>query len=198
MNNNSLNVAYFSNETEVVEAVRIGNKKIFEHLYKNYFPAFVNYVKSQNGNEQDAKDIYQEAMYTSWIKVRTNQYENQGTAKFSTYLFEIAKRKWWNVSRSSYMKKVIHTADQKDVESQIDYSSEPDDMEFKINILHQVIGLLDVNCQDILKQFYFDHKSYDEMATSLGKTPKTLKNQKFRCMGRLREKYLEEIKKRDV
>lgn len=193
MNNKENNDENLSNGS-LLEAIRRGDRKAFSELYLKYFPAFKTYVMSNSGNEQDARDVFQEAMYTAWLKVRSNQYVDRGDAKFSTFVYEVAKRKWWNHSRSSYVNKTVHTESSEFPQDIMDADPAQEKLEEQIDLLQKLIGELGPNCQEILKQFYFEKASYEEMATSLEKTPQTLKNQKFRCMNRLREKYLNELK----
>lgn len=50
------------------------------------------YISKNNGNEEDAKDIFQDALFIIIEKIHNNDFVLQGT--LSTYLFAICKNLW--------------------------------------------------------------------------------------------------------
>lgn len=183
----------FNSNEQQVEAIRNGDRQAFEAIYQNYFGAFSTYVQSKGGTATDARDVFQDAMYTAWLKVRTGKYQASANAKFSTYVFEIAKRKWWNESRTMYKQKIVHQEHNELPEGLLaDGSKEL--LEERVHFLTNAMKEIDQNCQTILRLFYFEKMPYEKIAEKMGKTPQTVKSQKYRCMGRLRARLLEQLK----
>jgi len=46
----------------ILEAIRNGEDGVLMHLYKQVLPKIKNYILKNNGSEDDAKDIFQDAV----------------------------------------------------------------------------------------------------------------------------------------
>lgn len=86
----------FDDEITLVTALRRGDEFAYRFVYEANWPKVRSYVTAGGkGSEDDAKDIYQEAMIILLDKLnRVDVY-----VKVSTYLFSIAKYKWWAENR---------------------------------------------------------------------------------------------------
>ncbi|WP_421812718.1 RNA polymerase sigma factor [Flagellimonas sp.] len=80
-------------DQELLRQLKSGNEECLGQLY-----AHLGMVKSwicrNNGNEEDALDVFQEAIIIFYKNVMSGKYEQR--SKISTYLFEISKRQWLN------------------------------------------------------------------------------------------------------
>jgi RNA polymerase sigma factor (sigma-70 family) len=173
----------FSNDQELVEALRKGDKRGLEQIYIMCFGAFAAYVRSGGGSREDAEDCFQEGVMSVWVNVQQGRYDLRETASFKTYVLGVCKYKWMNKLRSAYRKNMSLTSELPDIPA-ITTEELYEERLQHLNINLSALGSL---CQDILKMFYFEKLSYEEMEKRTGKTAESLKNQKYRCINRLRE-----------
>lgn len=67
-------VLYFSEEA-LLAAIRREDETAVAYLYKQHYPMVLHFVLNNNGTEDEAKDIYQEAVILFIEKIRENTLE---------------------------------------------------------------------------------------------------------------------------
>lgn len=157
----------------------------FLFLYNNHINAIINMVKKNSGEEEDAMDIFQEGMIALWVNIKKGKYTLDGNTKVSTYLYSVCRNLWLKKLRSS--KKIV-SLDQQEKE----YATEPvelDDNYEKIKKLETLFTQLGDKCRTILHEFYYEKASMKDIALKFNYEEKTAKNEKYRCMQRLRAMY---------
>ncbi len=175
--------APYQNDHDLVEALRRGGKVALQHIYRKCYPVFEAYVAKSGGTVADAQDCFQNGILSVWVNVRTGRYQLRENAAFSTYVLGVCKYVWMNHIRSAYHKTTDLDRDLPDL-----VQAEPDlDYEQKLKMLNTGLSHLGKNCQEVLRLFYFERLSYEEIAVRTGRAADSLKNQKYRCISRLRE-----------
>lgn len=132
-------------------------------------------VMSNNGTEEEAKDIYQDALIVFWQKATSNKLVL--TSKISTYLYSICLNLW----RKELDRKKRLSNEEKD-------SVEYQDMERKEKekIITDCINQLGETCKKVLMYYYFDKMSMQEIAVKLGfANTNTAKTKKYKCKKKL-------------
>jgi len=67
--------------------------------------------------------------------------------------------------------------------------------ELDLKMVSKALTLIGEPCHQLLDFFYFSKKSMEEISSSMGyKNPETAKNQKYKCMERLRKLVEDERK----
>ena len=84
-------MAYYFDEL-IVEEIRKRNDLALKELYKTHYPMIVHLVCSNSGTEQEAKDIYQEAVIAFYERVQQPAFTL--TCKIKTYLYAVCRRLW--------------------------------------------------------------------------------------------------------
>ena len=79
-----------------------------KELYRRLFPIIKSYIQKNNGTEEDAADIFQDAIVVFYEKVRLNQF--QLTSTIRTYIYSVCRHLWLNKLRAH--KKVISLTDE--------------------------------------------------------------------------------------
>jgi len=74
-----------------------------KQLYKAHYPMVLNLVLTNSGSEQEAKDVYQEAIIHFYERLQ--QAEFVLVCKIKTYLYAVSKRLW--LKRLAEQKKQI-------------------------------------------------------------------------------------------
>ena len=162
-------------DSVVLEKISRGDEKALEYLYRKYYRMMTSAIIKNNGTEQEAKDIYQDALIVFWQKVVSNQLTL--TSKISTYLYSVCLNLWRKEldrkSRLSYEK-----------HDRPEYMN--DEAEERKAIIHDCINQLGDTCQKLLTYYYFDDMSMQDIADKLGfATTETAKTKKYKCKKRL-------------
>lgn len=167
------------NNEKLIEQLRLGSsQEALKELYKS-FPAIRNFIKTHGGNDDDAKDIFQESLLIFYRKIQSDK-NFQLSAAVGTYLFSVAKYLWKDALKKknrevSFITNDIPFEDTNVIEQE----------EIQMKILDQVLAKLGEKCTQILTLFYYQKKSMEEIANDLDyKTVDTAKTQKYKCLER--------------
>lgn len=150
-------------------------------LYTEHFPTVRRFVLQNNGEVDDAQDVFQEAMTVLWLRVKEGRIVPE--ADPGGFLYRVAKNKWLDVVRSAAHKhmKVVH--DERTLEQPL---GDEDDIEERLVRLRDVYDRLDDKCRDILDQFYFERRDLATIAAGMGVEEESIRTIKYRCMMKLR------------
>ena len=164
-------------DQEVLERISQGDEKALDYLYRKYYRMMTRIVTSNNGTEQDAKDIFQDALIVFWQKATSGKLVL--TSKISTYIYSICQNLWRKeLERKS---KLVHEA--KDGEEFIDHDSKE-----RYRIIQECIAALGDTCQKVLTYYYFDGLSMELIAEKMGfANTDTAKTKKYKCKKKLDE-----------
>jgi len=171
---------------KIVESFQSHDSKFMTALYQSEFPKLRHFVLANSGNEEQAKDIFQEAFVATWENIRRGTFTPRSNSEVNGYLFSVAKNKWIDFVRSARFKKSVTLETHHDKTEQSE-----DDKERKLRLIENGLKTLGEKCRDLLKRFYYQKKSMAEIANAFGWTEQTARNNKYRCIQQLRS----EIKK---
>ncbi len=172
-------------DNEVLANIKRGDERALDFLYKKYYRMMINLVIRNNGTEDEAKDIYQEALIVFWQKAARGDLVM--TSKISTYLYSICLNLWRKeLERKSRLVKSEGN------EGEPEYMTHEQDE--KIRIIHECIDEMGTTCRQLLSYHYFDRLSMTEIALRLGyANTDTAKTKKYKCKQKLyslvRSKY---------
>lgn len=162
-------------DKEVFERICCGDEKALEELYKKYYRMMTKMVMSNSGTEQEAKDIYQDALIVFWQKAASGNLVL--TSKISTYIYSICQNLW----RKELDRKKRLSHEEKD---SVEYLDE--DSEERAKIINDCINQLGDTCKKVLMHYYFDGLSMQDIADKLGfANTNTAKTKKYKCKKKL-------------
>lgn len=140
------------------------------------------YVIDNSGSSDDAKDVFQDAMFLLFKKVQDVNF--QLTSKLSTFLYGIGRNLWLK----KLTKKKVDLKDYAE-EIKVDELEEEDHLKLeRTKLMKQCIEKLGEPCKTIIVQFYFFKSSMQEIAELLNYTnANNAKNQKYKCFKRLQK-----------
>ena len=122
-------------------------------LNRYCYPKLLKLLDNQPEAEQLAKDIIQDAITIAYHNVKKGLF--RGDASLTTYTFTICKRLWINEIRKKSQFKSVRLSQQHDKENELHYNEE-----LNIQLFEKVFDQLKDDCQNILKNFYFDQKTH--------------------------------------
>ncbi len=166
--------------------------KALDGLYSN-FPQVRRLILSKGGDEEDAKDVFQESLIIFCQKAIEPSF--QLTSKIGTYLYSVS----WYVWKDKLKKKNREVSfddvvnldrdDENDIQEHLD-------KEEKYEVMDTALQKLGEKCLKILKLFYYQKQSMEEIAQEMNlSSAKIAKNQKYKCIERARKMAKEEYYK---
>lgn len=165
------------NDKEIFERICQGDEQSLEVLYKKYYRMMTKLVISNSGTEQEAKDVYQDALVVFWQKAVSGNLVL--TSKISTYIYSICQNLW----RKELDRKKRLSNEEKDGVEYVDVDSKE-----KARIIHECIDQLGDTCKQVLMYYYFDGLSMQDIADKLGfANTNTAKTKKYKCKKKLDE-----------
>ncbi|HUS86848.1 MAG TPA: sigma-70 family RNA polymerase sigma factor [Bacteroidales bacterium] len=84
-------------DRELIEGIKKGEDKAINYLYESYFGVVKAHILKNSGNEDDAYDIFQDALMVLYKKTQINHIELSSDLK--GYVFGIARNLWNNQLR---------------------------------------------------------------------------------------------------
>jgi RNA polymerase sigma factor (sigma-70 family) len=178
-------------DSEVILGILNNSESALKRLYVAYFPMVLQLIINNNGNEDDAKDIYQEAIIVLYNKVKAGDFEL--SSKLKTYIYSICRRLW--LKRLSQLNR--YAGDIKDFEEFIpadnDDSEQNSDKDIQYNKMHSALQQLGEPCKTIMEDFYINNRSMQEICERFGYTnADNAKTQKYKCLQRLKKLFFQQ------
>jgi len=184
--NTRLHKPEFVTEQEIYEGIAQKDNATFLHLYREQQGKILDMVRKNKGSEEEALDIFQEGMLCLWTNIQKGKFELRQEARISTYLFSICRNLWMNrLRKKKVMVPIDSLAQGLPEEEGTDWESEYE----KLKVLEGKFTQLDPTCQQMLRFFYYEKAPLKDIALAMGYTEKTAKNNKYRCMKKLRALY---------
>ena len=179
-------------EKELIEAIRLNDNQALGVIYKMHFGMVEHFIVANNGTDDDAKDIYQEAIIAFYEKVRLGRLELN--CQIKTYLYSICRRLW--------LKKLTEKRKQagriQDFEKYIDVEDELpaiEESERQFARMATALGQLGEPCKTLLEDYYLRAITMDELTEKFGYTnTDNTKNQKYKCLQRLKKIFFSDYK----
>ncbi|MDW8331547.1 MAG: sigma-70 family RNA polymerase sigma factor [Cyclobacteriaceae bacterium] len=164
-------------EKEIFERICKGDERALEFLYKKYYRMMTKMVINNSGTEEEARDIYQEALVVFWQKAVSGKLVL--TSKMSTYIYSICQNLW----RKELDRKKRLSNEEKDLPVTFDTETEE-----RNKIIARCIDQLGETCKKVLMYYYFEELSMQEIADRLGfANTDTAKTKKYKCKQKLDE-----------
>jgi len=159
-------------DKNLIEGLRCQDDKVLNWLYDNFFQDIKNHVRRNSGSDEDASDVFQDAIIILYKNILHQEFNLSTDLK--GYFFGIA-RNIWN-AQLRYKRKVaeldMEIAEEADIEEIIDPVLE--------RVVSRSFQKLKPDCQIILTLFS-EGCSYEKIAEKMG-----LKNETYAR----RKKYL--------
>jgi RNA polymerase sigma factor (sigma-70 family) len=176
-------------DSEVVLGILNDSKDTLNKLYTSYFPMILQMVLSNSGDEDDAKDIFQESIIVLYNKVKTGKFELN--CKLKTFIYSVCYRLW--LKRLKQKGKSSNNVDELDnlvaVENDIEQHEEKD-KQFKQ--MDKALQFLGEPCKTIIEDYYLQNKSMQDICEKFGYTnADNAKTQKYKCLQRLKKLFFQ-------
>jgi RNA polymerase sigma factor (sigma-70 family) len=175
---------FLNSDARVLDGIRRGDESALVTLYNAHRRPITALVMRNNGTNDDAEDILQEALVILWERVRAGNYEY--TAALGTFLFATARNLWLRRLARARREQPL------DPDGERSTSDDPSPLEELIDnertlSIRNALSNLGEPCRSLLVLFYWEEASMDEIARQLGlANAATAKSKKYQCKEQLK------------
>lgn len=164
----------------------MGDNGVVRRLYSDGFASVLAFVLKNSGSKEAAEDLYHEAFLASWRNVQLKRFTPANESEWNAYLNRVARNKWIDQLRAKKGKETTTIDDDRmEGDSETDHDQIAEE-EIYIKQIVQSFRLLGEDCQRLLNLFYYKRKSMREIATLFKWTEGTARNNKYRCLQKLK------------
>ena len=167
-----------------IEGILNSDERVIREIYTSYFSHVLSFVMKNNGNREDAEDVFQAALLqiSARIKVRELTTIN---SPFGGYLFGACKNLW----RRELKKKIKRVTTYEKVELVNEVSEMADAVleQEKWDLFEEKLMLLSETCKELMKLFFLK-MPYRKIQTMFSYSSEDVARQRvFKCKKRLIE-----------
>ena len=176
-------------DSTTIDKIRAGDEGELTRTYEAYRNEFISWAcRSYGCSGEDAKEAYQVSFLIFYDNVLSGKL-TQISSSLKTYIFAIGKNKIFEQHR--YRSKNQHEVNEQVIRHDVFQMDEHgDEKEEKYKMVEQGLTQLGNPCKQILEMVYYEKRSMDYITQSLGyKNMSTTKNQKYKCLNRLRKLF---------
>ena len=176
------------NDKTTIEALRQGDRQVFDALFRAYYEPLCNYACSMtDGDMDEAEDIVQDRFFKLWEK----RLDFDITYSVKSYLYKMVHNACLNRIRNEKTRTKYKEYNATFLASnpvlQVDTTSE---VEQNIN---KAIAALPEQCRHVFQLNRFEDLKYREIAEQLGISIKTVENHIGKALRLLRVKLVDYI-----
>ena len=148
------------NENHTIQKIIAGDTDAYEHLVARYHVGLIIHCDRLVGDRDQAEDIAQEAFIKAFNNLHTF---DSAKSRFSTWLYKIATNKAIDYLRASKRKVPVEDIERIADEAAPDYEAE----ETKREVRDAVAKLQPPTHRQVIEAYYWEGKSYEQIANSL-------------------------------
>lgn len=161
--------------------IQSGDSKGIELVYKQFFPGIRYFVTRNNGTEQDALDVFHDAIMAVYLKSKDDNF--QLTSSFYTFFYTICRNLWYKQlrknsrDRGTIIEDMVYTDEDSIDNLLIDFEKE--------SLFWEKFKLLQEDCRKLLSLFFEGH-SMEKITSIMGlSSANYAKKKKFKCKEKL-------------
>lgn len=164
-------------QEEIIDGLRRRDNRILKYVYKHYYSAVLKMILTNSGSEDDAKDIFQEAIIVAFRNIREKK-NFKLESSFQTYIYSIARLLWLKNLRNK------SNEDQLKENNPFIEFEEPqpfNEEDLRYSVYQRAFSSMPSDCQEIIKMTN-DGIPQKEIAEKLGfKSENYIKKRKHYC-----------------
>jgi len=181
-------IAVTYTDSELINAIKqnhISNAAI-SFIYKNYYGLLSNYIRLNQGSEQDAQDVFQEVIVSFMDSVKRDKFRGESSIK--TFLYTLNRFTWLNELKKRGRTMLREEKYGLDEEQQTADVSQLMTGREERNMIMNTIGKLGEICRKILVAYYYDSLTMKEILPMVNyENEQVLRNKKYKCLKSLEQ-----------
>jgi len=179
-------------EKSLLNGLAKNDRDAVEAIYAGHYSMIQSMIINNNGSADDARDIFQEAMIVLYEKARSGSFELH--CQLKTYIYSVARRLW--LKRLKQMQRI--NTEVNGLEETVPVEEDVDAHELRnqeFQVIEKSLSSLGEPCKSLLEAFYLQKKNMNDIAEAFGYTnADNAKNQKYKCLIRLRKLFFANYK----
>lgn len=176
-------------DREVVLGILNNSEEALNKLYAGYYSMVLQFILNNNGDEDDAKDVYQEAIIVLYNKIKSGNFEL--SSKLKTYIYSVSRRIWLK-KLAQQSKKTSNIADFEDVLAVDEDVEQHEQKDMQFDKMEAALESLGEPCKTIIQDFYIHSLSMQDICEKFGYTnTDNAKTQKYKCLQRLKKLFFQ-------
>ncbi len=169
------------NDEQILKGILRHDNLILQYIYKQYYYNINYFIRKNQGSEDDASDIFQEAIIIIYRKIKENDLIFEKSS-FKSYLFSVCRFLWLKQleKRRIEKEKLNDTLPYQD-DLYDDNLNELVEKNERYGLYQKHFSTLSTDCQKLL-QLFFEKVPLKEIAKVMGyKGEKYAKKRKYKC-----------------
>ena len=176
----------------LLEGLAREEKSAIERIYRDNYQMIQSLVLNNNGNPDDAADIFQEAMIVLFEKSKSAEFELN--CQLKTYLYSVCRRLW--LKKLQQQQRFGRQTD--DLEQVVPVEEDLEQHEKRqmdFSIMENAMNKIGEPCKSLLEAYYIQKKPMQQIATEFRYTnADNAKTQKYKCLVRLKKLFFAQYK----
>ena len=179
-------------EKQLLEGLALKDGSVIEAIYRDNYPMIQAFILNNNGNSDEARDIFQEAMIVIYEKAVSGTFELNCLLK--TYLYSVCRRLW--LKRLQQLQRYVNLVENVEETVVVDEDLEIHDKHnANFIIMENAMNKIGEPCKSLLDAYYLQKKNMQEIAADFGYTnADNAKTQKYKCLVRLKKLFFAQYK----
>ena len=182
----------FEQEKQLLEGLAINDREVIEAIYRDNYPMIQAFILNNNGNIDEARDIFQETMIVLFEKAVSGSLELN--CQLKTYIYSVCKRLWLKRLQQlqRYSSQIENVEETVSVEEELEVH-EKHNTDFII--MESALAKIGEPCKSLLDAYYIQRKSMQTIAADFGySNADNAKTQKYKCLMRLKKLFFAQYK----
>ncbi len=182
----------FEQENQLLKGLALNDRAVIEAIYRDNYPVIQAFILNNNGNGDEARDIFQEAMIVLYEKAVSGSLELN--CQLKTYIYSVCRRLW--LKRLQQLQRFSNQVE--NIEETVTVEEELEQHE-KHNtdfiIMENALAKIGEPCKSLLDAYYIQKKNMQDIASDFGYTnADNAKTQKYKCLLRLKKIFFAQYK----
>ncbi|MBC7744676.1 MAG: sigma-70 family RNA polymerase sigma factor [Flavobacterium sp.] len=177
-------------DAEIIIGIQKGSKDSLNSLYNSFYPMVLQFVLANNGDEDEAKDIFQESVIVLYNKVKSGGFELN--SKLKTFIYSVCRRLWLKRLNQKSRNSASELRDFEEfqaVEYDLEFHQQKDAQFLQ---MEKALMHLGEPCRTIIEDYYIKNQSMQEITEKFGYTnADNAKTQKYKCLQRLKKLFFQ-------
>lgn len=171
-------------DQKYIDALKYNDLRLLDELYRRYSGKIKWMVLKNNGKEEDAADVFQDALMGIYHKAISDDF--QLTCPLDAFLYMVCKKKWLNVLNKRKNQGVTNMEETEYTigEDSFQLAEEFHLHEERLQLITDKVAELGEACRKLL-HLSWEGKPMDEVAVLLDFTYAYARKKKSECMAKL-------------
>jgi RNA polymerase sigma factor (sigma-70 family) len=178
-------------DTNLLQSLKRGEEDAFRRVYQSCYRSASSAVFNHGGSDEDAEDIFQEALFVFVKQLRTPGFDIK--VQLCTYLYAVVRNLWLKKLRDHsreipVAEETIQTLkDQNPEDNAIDILENLRESELKFAQVLRALEQIGEECKKVILFSYYEQRPDAEIAQILNYAYDFVRLKRYRCMNRLRD-----------